>query len=94
MITSWTDFDYVKKKWLKDPAFQKAYEELAFEYKIALELIHARSKSGLTQEELAQKMGTTQSVIARLESGKTLPSLKTLYKYAQATGGHVHLHIR
>ncbi|MBW8308360.1 MAG: helix-turn-helix transcriptional regulator [Candidatus Paracaedibacteraceae bacterium] len=74
--------------------FHKGYKGFIccrVEYEIALELIKARKQSGLTQEEVALRMGTTQSVIARLESGKAVPSIKTLAKYAQATGKHLHL---
>ena len=46
------------------------------EHEVALQLIKARKESGLTQEEIASRMGTTQSVIARLESGKAIPSIK------------------
>ncbi|MFO7746189.1 MAG: helix-turn-helix transcriptional regulator [Orrella sp.] len=45
-----------------------------------------RAKAKLTQAELAKRMGTTQSVVARIESGRTLPSIKTLYSYAKAVG--------
>ena len=93
-MNKWQDFDILKKQWLQDPEFKEAYDELALDYKVVLELIKARSRAGLTQEALASKMGTTQSVIARIESGKTLPSLKTLHKYAEATGSHVQVHLR
>jgi transcriptional regulator with XRE-family HTH domain len=43
-------------------------------------------RAGLTQEQLAEKMQTTQSTIARLESGRSFPSLRTLARYAEATG--------
>lgn len=49
-------------------------------------MIHARHHAGLTQEELAERMGTSQSAIARLESGNQLPSLNTIFRYAEATG--------
>ncbi|WP_207216279.1 helix-turn-helix transcriptional regulator [Candidatus Finniella inopinata] len=93
-MEKWQDFDVLKKKWLEDQNFKETYDALELDYKVVLELIKARSRAGLTQEALANKMGTTQSVIARLESGKTLPSLKTLHKYAEATGSHVQVHIR
>lgn len=75
----------LKRKWMDDPEVRAAYEELNPEFEIARTLIKARTEAGLTQEEVAKRMGTTQSVIARLESGRMLPSLKTLYRYAQAT---------
>ena len=92
-MNKWINFETLKSQWMKDAEFSKEYEALELEHKIALELIKARSKAGLTQEEVAQRMGTTQSVIARLESGVGLPSVKTLNKYAEATGKHLELHI-
>lgn len=84
-------FENIKSQWMKDPDFRKAYNNLEPEYEIALQLIQARLNAGLTQGEIAMRMGTTQSVIARLESGRTLPSVKTLSQYAQATGKHLHI---
>ncbi len=92
-MKEWIDFETLKNKWMEEGEFRKEYEALELEYKIALELIKARSKAGLTQQEVAAKMGTTQSVIARLESGTMLPSVKTLNKFAQATGKLLELHI-
>lgn len=84
-MKNWTDFEELKQEWMHDPEFKQNFDHLAFEHKVALELIKARSQAGLTQSEVAQRMGTNQSVIARIESGKSLPSLKTLFKYAKAT---------
>lgn len=92
-MTKFASFEDIKKEWLKDADFAKVYADLEIEFEIALELIKARKLSGLTQGEIAAKMGTTQSVIARLESGKATPSIKTLEKYAQATGKHLHFSI-
>jgi len=79
-------FEDLKREWMKDPAFKAEYDSLAPEFEIAAELIQARRRAGLSQEEVAFRMGTTQSVIARLESGQTLPTTKTLMRYAEATG--------
>jgi predicted transcriptional regulator len=76
----------VKTRLLKDKATRVAYLALEDEFAVAHQLIAARVKAGLTQAEVATRMGTTQSVIARMESGKTLPSLRTLSRYAQAIG--------
>jgi len=71
----------------KREGFRKAYEALEEEYTLAREMLTARSKSGLTQEAVAELMGTTKSAVSRLESaGKHAPSLTTLKKYAQAVG--------
>ena len=76
----------VKARALRDPAVRTEYEGLSDEFEIARELVSARSRAGLTQLEVATRMGTTQSVIARLEGGKRPPSLRTVQRYAQAVG--------
>jgi DNA-binding XRE family transcriptional regulator len=75
------------KKALKRKGFRKSYEDLEEEYMLARELLTARSRLGLTQEEVAGLMGTTKSAVSRLEAtGKHTSSLATLKKYAQAVG--------
>jgi len=86
-------FESVKADWMKDPAFRSEYDRLAPEFEISAELIQARERAGLSQIEVAQRMGTTQSVVARLESGRSLPSTKTLYRFAQATGSKVQFRL-
>jgi ribosome-binding protein aMBF1 (putative translation factor) len=73
-------------EWFKDPEFVREYDALEEEFALAHALIGARAQAGLTQEELAQRMGTTQSAIARMEGGKGRPSTSTLAKVAKATG--------
>ena len=74
------------KRWMEEPEYQKAYEALEGEFGLAKAVIEARSRVGLTQAELARKMGTTQPVLARLEGGRTRPSMRTLERLARATG--------
>lgn len=74
------------KKWSKNPKYAKAFAELAPEYAVARAVIKARALAGLTQEELAERMDTSQSAIARLESGRGRPSTETLMRLAVATG--------
>jgi ribosome-binding protein aMBF1 (putative translation factor) len=76
----------VADEWLKDPANKAAYDALEDEFALAGALIEARSKADMTQEQVAEAMGTTQTVIARLESGRTMPSTRTLERFAKATG--------
>ena len=76
----------LKKEMLSDPEVRGAYDAMADEFDLARELIAARVRAGLTQAELAERMGTTQSAVARIEGGKRLPSVKTLLRYAEATG--------
>ncbi len=73
-------------KWRKDPDYRAAYEALEGEFALVRALIEARARAGLTQEEVAQRMGTTQAVIARLEGGRVQPSTGTLDRFAKATG--------
>jgi DNA-binding XRE family transcriptional regulator len=81
------DHEAFLKKALKRKEFRKSYEGLEEEYRLAREMLVARSRLGLTQEEVAGLMGTTKSAVSRLEStGKHAPSLTTLKKYAQAVG--------
>ena len=77
------------KTWMKEPKYRKAYEALEEEFVLASAVVDARIRAGLTQEALAQKMGTTQPVVARLESGRTHPSMRTLERLADATGSRL-----
>ena len=78
----------VKAQLLQDPEVSAEYEKQQPEFDIARELIAARVRVGMTQAELAQRMSTTQSTIARLESGRMMPSMRTFARYAQATNSH------
>lgn len=75
----------IKEKMLADRGVRAAYDALADEFDLSRELIAARVRAGLTQAEVAERMGTTQSVVARLESGAQMPSVNTLLKFAKAT---------
>jgi DNA-binding XRE family transcriptional regulator len=69
------------------PGFAEAYESLELEYALASQMLKARAKAGLTQDAVAERMGTTKSAISRLEAaGRHAPSLATLKKYAAAVG--------
>lgn len=77
---------YIAEREARDPEFAKARKELRPQYEFRRAMIGARLAAGLTQKELAQAMGTTQSAIARLESGNQMPTLDTLFKLAAALG--------
>jgi ribosome-binding protein aMBF1 (putative translation factor) len=77
------------KKWIKEPKYRKAYNALEEEFVLASTVMDVRGRAGLTQEELARRMGTTQPVVARLESGRTRPSMRTLERLAKATGSRL-----
>lgn len=74
------------RKWMKNPAYKAEFEALNEEFALVGALIEARDRAGLTQAQLAARMKTTQAAIARLESGRVLPSTRTLQKFAKATG--------
>lgn len=78
-------------KWSKAPAYRKAYDALEEEFALAEALAQARAKAGLTQAEVAQRMRTTQSNIARMEAGRTMPSTRTLEKFAHAVGARLRI---
>ena len=79
-------FEDVKARLLANPNVKIEYDALAPEAEISAEMLRARLRAGLSQIEVAERMGTSQSAIGRLESGQTLPSMKTLLRYAEATG--------
>jgi ribosome-binding protein aMBF1 (putative translation factor) len=78
-------------KWRQDPAYVAAYDALEEEFALAEALIKARAQADMTQEDVAKAMGTTQAVVARLESGRIMPSTRTLERFAKAT--HTRLRI-
>jgi ribosome-binding protein aMBF1 (putative translation factor) len=78
-------------EWRKDPEYVAAYDALEEEFALASALIKARGDADMTQEQVAAAMGTTQAVVARLESGRVLPSTRTLERFAKAT--HTKLRI-
>lgn len=82
--------DEMIKEWMQDPAFKKEYDALESKFALFDELIKARNNAGLTQAEVAERMGTKTPAIARLESGGGnkghSPSIATLLKYAEAVG--------
>lgn len=78
-----------KAELMTDPEFRAAYDALEDEFRLARQMIDARVRAGLTQKEVAERMKTTQSAVARLESGKGAPSIKTLKRFAEATGSRL-----
>ena len=75
------------QKAMKNKEFKEGYDALEPKYALIRELLSARKHSGMTQEAVANKIGTTKSVISRLEAGgKHSPSITTLRKYAEAVG--------
>lgn len=83
--------DDLAREWLQDPAFRAEYDALEDEFDLAAALIAARARAALTQAQVAERMGTTQAVIARLEGGQTKPSVRTLERFARATGTRLQI---
>jgi ribosome-binding protein aMBF1 (putative translation factor) len=78
--------DIHAKDYKNDPAYRRAYDDLEEDYALVNTLIEARTRARLSQAQLAERMNTTQTAIARLESGGAMPSTRTLMKFAKATG--------
>ena len=78
--------DLHERRYKQDAGYRTAYDASEEEFALVQTIIDARSRAGLTQAELARRMNTSQAVIARLESGGTLPSTRTLQRFAKATG--------
>lgn len=89
-----TQLKELKARAFRNPKVKAAYAALEDEYALAGALIDARAKAKLTQSELARRMGTTQSAIARLESGRAAPSGATLLKFAKAVGRRLSVQFR
>ena len=81
-----TQLKDLKKRLLKNPAVRKEYDALEEELALTAAVAQARARARLSQAQLAKRMKTTQSAIARLESGRGRPSTRTLTRFAKATG--------
>lgn len=85
------DWEVYKKKLLSKPGFKEALKETELEYQIARALIKSRLEKGLTQKDIAIRMKTTQSVISRVENGRTLPTLSFLKRIADVLGLNINV---
>src|SRR4029077_18657594 len=86
-----TTVDDLHKKWMKNSKYRREYEALEEEFSLSAAMIEARAHAGLTQEQVAPRMKTTQAVVARLEGGGSMPSTRTLEKFAKATGSRLKI---
>jgi DNA-binding XRE family transcriptional regulator len=82
---------HLKNKAFKNAEVKAEYEKLEEEFALINTLITMRKKSGLTQDEIAQKMGTKKSNISRLEKGSSSPRWRTLQNYAHACGFEISI---
>lgn len=81
----------LKKDWLRDPDNQEAYNDLAPEFDLARKLIAARTAAGLSQSEVAEKMGTKQSEVSRIEGARQNVSFAKLLSYSKAVGAKLNI---
>jgi len=79
------------RRWMKEPGYNAEYRKLDRGFQLARTLIEARTRAGLTQTELARRMKTSQSYVARIESGKVRPSTDSLERFARATGSRLKI---
>jgi len=86
-----TDVKQLLDEVKKDPFFIKEYEALEEEFSLASALISARVQADMTQQDVAEKMATSQSYIAKLEGGAVSPTMKALRRYADATGSRLKI---
>ncbi|MEJ5081405.1 helix-turn-helix domain-containing protein [Ochrobactrum sp. MYb379] len=83
----------LKKRLMSDPEFQKEYEKADADFALVEALVRARTDAKMSQADVAKRIGTTQSAIARLEGGKVSPSISTLRRYAEATGSKLQINL-
>jgi transcriptional regulator with XRE-family HTH domain len=79
------------RDWMKNPKYKTEYEGLGKEFQLARTLIEARTRAGLSQTQLARRMKTSQSYVARIESGQVRPSTSALERLAKATGSRLKI---
>lgn len=85
-------FDYHQEE-MRDPEYRAAFEALEPEFAVARALIKARADAGLTQADMAARLGVTQPAVARMESGRNV-SIKSITRYATAVGRPITIEIR
>jgi len=86
-----TKVSELHRRWTKNSKYATAYAALGQEFQIARALIEARTRAGLSQTELARRMKTSQSYVARIEGGTVKPSTAALERLAKATGSRLRI---
>ena len=86
-----TKLNDLYRRWGKDREYKTAYDALGEEFQLARALIEARTRVGLSQTQLARRMKTSQSYVARLEGGKVHPSTDALERFAKTTGTRLRI---
>jgi len=92
--TKYTPFSRVKHELMSDRSFKQSYKNIQPKYEIIRAVLDARIKRGITQAQLAKRVGTTQSAIARFESGEGNPTLDFLVKISDALGKHIVMKVQ
>ena len=88
-----TSLAVLKRRLLTDPEVRAEYDRLGPIFAVVDEMIEARQAAGLTQAEVANRMGTTQSVVARLETARHMPTFDMITRYATAIGRRLDIHL-
>ncbi len=88
-----TSLAKLKERLLTNPEVKAEYKRLGPIYELVGAMVEARREAGLTQEQVAERMGTTQSVVARLENGRHMPSFELLTRYAAALGRRLDIQL-
>lgn len=91
MIRKTIPFHETHARWRRPPGGTAAFDAAGDEPVLAQAMVRARVQAEMTQEEVARAMGTAQAVVARLESGRTMPSTRTLERFAKATGTRLRI---
>jgi DNA-binding transcriptional regulator YiaG len=86
-------FETLRDRWMRDPKFREAYDRIGPEMEIAFAIAEARHRAQLSQQQLAKKLGTSQSMVARWERGTSAPSTRTLRRVAKATASRLHVEL-
>src|SRR3989344_1328907 len=83
----------MRHEMLRNPALKAAYDALAPKYALISAMLNARNKKGMTQTEIARRAGTTQSAIARFESGRSNPTLEFASRLSRAVGAKLEIRL-
>lgn len=92
-MSKFLPWEKLKKELLSDPETKRLYDEMEAEFQVVSEVIRKRLEKKMSQKQLADKVGTKQSAISRLESGESNPSINFLSKVAKALGGELQIRI-
>jgi ribosome-binding protein aMBF1 (putative translation factor) len=86
-----TPFQTIRKGWHADPEYRAAYEDVSPAMDLAFAMAEARQAAKLSQAEVARRIGTSQAMVARWETGKAAPTMTSLRRFAEATGARLRI---